>query len=148
MTKVYIAAAYGRREEMAQIAQPLVDAGHEITSRWLAGHHDKAPDGVELDSDAHWRWCAEDDIADLRAAEVCVSVLGGGNRSRGGRHVEFGLAFALGKRLIILGVPSRENVFHTLPGVEHYQSIAEVIEALQPRPRVWNGYSGPREIVY
>jgi hypothetical protein len=40
---------------------------------------------------------------------------GGG---KGGRHVEYGLALGLGKRLIICG--PRENIFHTLPQVEHY----------------------------
>lgn len=39
-----------------------------------------------------------------------------GRASRGGRHVEFGMALALGKRVIVVG--PRENVFHLLPEVE------------------------------
>lgn len=40
--------------------------------------------------------------------------------SRGGRHVEFGMALALAKRCIVIG--PRENVFHLLPQVEQYDS--------------------------
>ena len=38
-----------------------------------------------------------------------------GDRGRGGRHVEFGMAYAMGKSIIVIG--DRENVFHSLPGV-------------------------------
>ena len=42
--------------------------------------------------------------------------------TRGGRHAEFGIALALGKRVIVIG--PRENVFHALPAVERYESWA------------------------
>jgi hypothetical protein len=58
----------------------------------------------------------------LLAAEMVISFTGGGGK--GGRHVEFGLAVAAGKRLVVIG--PRENVFHCLPGV----SVVTDIEAL------------------
>jgi len=48
---------------------------------------------------------------------------------RGGRHVEFGLALAWGKRLMIVG--PRENVFHCLPQVEQYANMLQVCDALR-----------------
>lgn len=47
---------------------------------------------------------------------------------RGGRHVEFGLAVALGKRLIVIG--HRENLFHHLPAVEFFESPQEMMRSL------------------
>lgn len=49
--------------------------------------------------------------------------------SRGGRHVEFGLAVGRGKRCIVVG--PRENVFHLLPTVEHYADWAAALESLE-----------------
>jgi hypothetical protein len=50
------------------------------------------------------------------------------NGNRGGRHVEFGLAVALNKRLIVVGY--RENLFHWLPQVEFVSSWQEAKQAI------------------
>lgn len=38
-----------------------------------------------------------------------------GGRNRGGRHVEYGIALALSKDIVVVGEP--ENVFHNLAGI-------------------------------
>ena len=48
--------------------------------------------------------------------------------SRGGRHVEFGIALARSKRLIVVG--HRENVFHWLHMVEFYSEWLELLRKL------------------
>ena len=49
--------------------------------------------------------------------------------TRGGRHVEFGMALAWRKRVLVVG--PRETVFHTLGQVEHFWKWGpQVIEAL------------------
>lgn len=48
--------------------------------------------------------------------------------SRGGRHVEYGIALARGVRVIVVGF--RENIFHWLPQVEFHQDFSTVILAL------------------
>ena len=117
--KVYLAARYSRRMELAGYATELRDLGINVTSRWLLGLHDTPPEGVAPDSVEHWRWCAEDDIADVDAADVLVAfsepegVVAG--RGRGGRHVELGYAIAIGKPVIVVGY--RENVFCCLPQI-------------------------------
>ena len=35
--KVYLAARYGRRLEMLEVAKRLEATGHEVTSRWIRG---------------------------------------------------------------------------------------------------------------
>lgn len=116
---IYLAARYSRHVELQAYAADLVAAGHIVTSRWILGDHELRSDG-QSDAD-EWavRW-AQEDWDDLMAADAVISfteapglVVG---RARGGRHVEFGAALAVGKRCVIVG--HRENVFHFLPGVE------------------------------
>lgn len=133
--EVYLAARYGRIEEMNAIARELRDAGYAVDARWLLGEH-QIHDGalaVETAEDAmppEGRAFAQDDVEDLVAADIVISFTETprSSNSRGGRHVEFGMALALGKRLIVVG--PRENVFHCLPEVEVYRSWDEAKEQL------------------
>lgn len=126
--KIYLAAAYGRREEMLEVAKVVEAAGHTVTSRWIQGLHDTPPAGAEVDSPEHQRWCANDDLADIWMADCIINFTGGGNKSRGGRHVEFGFGIALELRLLIVG--ECENVFHHLEDVQRFDTIEEALAAL------------------
>lgn len=130
--KVYLAARYSRRLELAGYARELRDLGIEVTSRWLLGLHDTPPEGVAPEGVEHWRWCAEDDIADVDAADVLVALTEPeGNvvgRGRGGRHVELGYAIARGKAVIV--VAHRENVFCCLPQITFAPSWGEAVDCL------------------
>ena len=85
----------------------LLSIGDTVTSRWL--------DFRKMRS---WSFgIARQDCEDLIAADAVVTFTEIPNTilATGGRHVEFGLALAQGKRVIIVG--PRENVFHyLLPG--------------------------------
>ena len=70
---------------------------------------------------------ARNDSQDLAEADAVIVVTGEPSTS-GGLHAEFGMALALKKRLILVG--PRENVFHTLPQVEHYASWSQLVMAL------------------
>lgn len=109
--RIYLAGRYGRREELQEYGAELERLGHEITSRWLSGDHEDRR-GEARD--------AEEDIADVRRAELLLSFTESprSGSGRGGRHVEFGFALALGKRLALVG--PQENVFHTLPGLSQF----------------------------
>jgi hypothetical protein len=129
MSRVYLAARYGRREELLAHAVELAEDGHTVTSRWLLGSQQwDAPTlaaAIALEERRETppeaaRFAIED-WADLRTSEVLILFAeppGANAGARGGRHVEFGMAYALGKRCLVVG--GRENVFHLLPGVEHY----------------------------
>jgi hypothetical protein len=117
--KIYLASRFSRRQEMRLVRDMLASHGHYVTSRWIDLHddikaqeHSFVPEFLESNPG----FCAtytQHDIEDLTAADCVVSFTGQGDK--GDRHVEFGLAVALGKILILVG--PRENVFHTLPSV-------------------------------
>jgi nucleoside 2-deoxyribosyltransferase len=132
---IYLASRYSRRDQLRDLAAELRRMGHEITSRWLeeSSRPDcgTLPDGRSRIAPPEERSAfAAQDIEDVRAAELVVSITEpeDAKASRGGRHVEFGAAFAWGKRLVVIGY--RENVFHHLPGVEFHASQWDWLRAL------------------
>jgi hypothetical protein len=154
---VYIAARYGRREEMLGHKADLEAAGHRVTSRWLEGGHqipEIQDNGVDLPGTVEQaRSFAEEDIEDLLAAGgiVCFTEPPGLSPNRGGRHVEMGIALGLAytrfgdsatrcaafstrqvrlRRLLVVG--HRENVFCCLEEVEFYATWPEALAALEP----------------
>ena len=127
--RIYIAARYDRRFEMLGVAAALIRAGHDVTSRWIEG-------GRGGDSELV---AALEDVGDLAHADCLVTFTEQPERNvawaaRGGRHVEFGIALACGKRLCVVG--PRENVFHHLPSVEVYATVADLVAGLGGSPRV------------
>lgn len=125
--RIYIASRYDRRFEMLGVTGVLMRAGHVVTSRWIEGRGD----GPEV--------AAAEDLEDVLRADCLVSFTEEPAASvawsaRGGRHVEFGLALAAGRRLCIVG--PRENIFHFLPRVEIYGTLSDLVEGLVRPPRV------------
>lgn len=132
---IYLAARYSRRVELCEYRDELRAMGHTVQARWLDGGHQISDAGVPIgehgealvegDSGSHSDEAAtlrarfaNDDFDDVASADVVISFtekprsnLG----TRGGRHVEHGIALALGKHVIVVGY--RENLFHWLPVV-------------------------------
>jgi hypothetical protein len=124
--RIYLAARFDRSAEMLDVAAALSRIGHFVTSRWIHGRAN-SPDLLS----------AVEDLEDLSDADCLVSFTeqpteGVPWAARGGRHVEFGVALATGKRLYIVG--TRENIFHHLPRVEVYRNLAELLDVLAPNP--------------
>lgn len=126
--KVYLASRYSRRPEMKSISRVLEHNGIAVTSRWL---DETISPGSQL-SDVTPAFCLETalaDLEDIRQADTMVffsedPTVG---TPRGGRHFEMGYASGIGKRLVVIGGP--ENIFHYLPGVIHYASLGDFIDA-------------------
>lgn len=120
--KVYLAARFSRRDELATYREQLIRYGHTCECRWLTdpAHRIEVDD---LRSNAHRfnQELAWHDLHDLAAADTCVFFAPGG--SRGGCHVEFGYALAAGKRLVWVG--ERGHVFSYLPAVEQFDTFEE-----------------------
>lgn len=119
--KIYLAARYTRRAEMETIADFLKTKGFKITAQWVYGAEEKEEMTREQ--------IALMDIADVDASDLVLSFTHprGTLTSGGGRHVEFGYAYAKGKKLVNIG--ERENVFHDLPGVETYPDLGSWLNA-------------------
>ena len=128
--RIYIAARYDRRFEMLGVAA-APDARRP--RRDVAGGSKAAVAAIrELVA-------ALEDVGDLAHADCLVTFTEQPERgvawaARGGRHVEFGIALACGKRLCVVG--PRENVFHHLPSVEVYATVADLIVGLGGPPMV------------
>lgn len=115
MSKYYLAARYSRREELVKYADALRSMGHTVTSRWLAGNHQINDAGLSEEGSAEERErFAQEDWADVLAADVLLAFTEPprSTASRGGRHVEFGIAIGAGIDVAVIG--PRENVFHCL----------------------------------
>ena len=125
--KIYLAATYSRNAEMRGARDVLESFGYEITSRWIDDPAVYDEGRLESDTAACGRF-AEATLGDILGAETVISFTGGGGK--GGRHVEFGLAVALGKRLVVVG--PREHVFHTLPQVEWFPDWPRLVIAWSP----------------
>jgi hypothetical protein len=138
--KIYLASRYSRHDEMQGVRDVLEAVGHQVTSRWIDCHTDVTGDYTASFTPEflaeHPADCAplgQHDLDDLITADFVVSFTCG-TGGKGGRHVEFGYALALGKRMAIVG--PRENVFHTLPQVEHYLTWPAFVIALQQQAEV------------
>lgn len=125
--RFYLAAMYSRHEELRMYADVLENHGHVVTSRWINGE-DQALDSELLHQCNRERAqrLLQDDLEDLFAADTLIAFTEAPQEgsSRGGRHVEFGIALAHGLRLFVIG--PRENLFYLVPGVRGYRSFDEL----------------------
>lgn len=149
MTRVYLAASYSRRVELLQYRQDLELLGYTVTSRWLNGTHQIADDGrpigeagellvegtsVETPAVELRRHFLREDMEDVAACDILVSFTEPprSEHSRGGRHVEHGMALAFRKYLVIVG--PRENLFHWHPNTVQFDTWDEALAAFETRP--------------
>lgn len=127
--KIYLAARYTRLPELNHHRSFLRSLGHDITSRWLDGHHQASNTdllGEQAPEHDRTRFALED-WEDLAKADMVINFTEAPRttNSRGGRHVEFGAALAMGKITVVIG--PRENVFHCLPGIRAFESWKDFV---------------------
>ena len=99
---VYLSARHMRRPELLAARERLVAAGVRVTARWLDGFD--LPGGIGPAS-----------RQDIERCDACV-LLGDERGDSGHRHVEFGMAMALGKPIVVVA-PEAENHWQRLPEV-------------------------------
>ncbi len=132
--KIYIAARFSRRPEANALAHKLKELGHTITSRWVRPDCDHVmPTGLSMQAaDSERQRFAQEDVADVKSCDCMISLMEEPrNNSRGGRHVEFGMALALGKLCVLIG--PRETVFHHLPNVTWYMDMDDFLSIWSAR---------------
>jgi len=116
---IYIAAPYSCRNFAIAVMTTLELRGHVVTSRWLKDDSETLND----------EW-ARNDLYDVASADAlfALNLPGWEDKGTGGRHVEFGYALALGKRIVLVG--QRSNIFHYLNAVLVVSTIDEAMDAL------------------
>jgi hypothetical protein len=155
ISTVYLAARYSRRLELCRYREDLDRIGVSVTSRWLNGDHQIGDHGTPIgetgtsliegyaggnspEAAALRLSFAQEDVSDVMAADIVISFTEPprSTASRGGRHVEFGLALGLwlsqpggpAGRLWVVGY--RENVFHWLPWIQFFPTWEHALGAL------------------
>lgn len=128
--KLYLAAQYARRDELREHKAALEPLGIEVTSRWL---DEQEPLNSQMGekSDSWYVETATIDLEDVDRADGVVffseNPLVG--IPRGGRHVEFGYALGTGKPVYVIG--PKENVFHYIDRVYHFNTLEGFIVAFK-----------------
>lgn len=137
--EIYLAARYSRREELCGYRQQLREVGHDVPAVWLNGQHQISDTGtpigesgetlVEGDDGSRSAHAAElrskfarEDLSDVQSCDLLISFTEPprSKASRGGRHVEFGMALGLMKPVWVVG--HRENLFHWLGSVRFFET--------------------------
>ncbi len=124
--RVYLAARYSRIDELNSYKAELEGRGLVITSRWLTGEYRfQEAQAAEQGVPDIGLIVAQHDVEDIESSDtvICFTESPRSNHSRGGRHVEFGMALALTKNIVIVG--PLENVFYCLPQIERYNDWAD-----------------------
>jgi len=123
--KVYLAAPYSRKDEIKGYAEELRAGGVTVTSSWLEEPHTPTTQMQDLTHEEHLKYAVQD-VKDVHAAKLLVFFTDPtGTIVRGGRHVEFGIALERRMPIFVIG-EQRENIFHHMPGVMHFESWEKV----------------------
>ena len=147
--RIYLAARYSRREELCGYREQInALSGHAVEACWLNGKHQISDTGTPIGDHGESLVEGDDGSTNVRAAELrgkfaaedfrdvimCDMLIAfteppRSNASRGGRHVEFGIALGRMKRVWIVG--PRENIFCWLEDVRQFETFEAAIEQLR-----------------
>lgn len=134
MISIYLAARFGRRDELVGYSLLLRERGYNVTSRWLTQHQKIDLHAKDASYTERQRMeFALHDYEDVMRAQRIIAFTedprenAPGGR-RGGRHVELGMALVSGKHVYVVG--HRENVFCHLPQVMYYENFNQLLEVL------------------
>src|SRR6266699_945480 len=119
--KIYIAHNFSARSWLMGVVKQLEILGHPCTSAWIW-------------NDSHVgisEFGALSDLASINKADCLVLFVDQFGPTPGkGKYVEFGYAYAQGKRIILVGEDT-QNVFYALPGLERVAGGEELLVLLR-----------------
>jgi hypothetical protein len=110
--------------------------GHECTSRWIASDRKFGSSDYSDDERRQMAMMDEEDVRRATGGLILLAEMPG-HFVPGGKHVEAGIALAVGYPVYVVG--RRENVFHWHPSVSVFESIEELFvhlneAAVEKRP--------------
>lgn len=120
-TNLYLAASWSRKNEIADLAdniQRTYPGIFHIVSTWVDEEHEHHSSQYPYAAD-YLQSIAIQNAAELDAADVLILFADDPTVPKigGGKHWEFGYAYARQKTCIIVGL--QEHVFYHMPGVFH-----------------------------
>lgn len=129
--RLYLAAAWSRKSEIRAVAQEINQIDRPrlyVQSRWLL-EPGEAYGGTKGDLTPTMR--AITDIEDVAQADMLVrftdrvdSELVSARLITGARMFEMGYAYALGKKIVVVG--GIQPIFDYLPGIVHVADVSEL----------------------
>lgn len=131
-TRVYVAASWSRKAEMAGVQERLAKEGYAIVSTWPnepdGPHHTQ--DTVRY-TDAYLEDVAVRDKQEIASCDVLLFFANNPKTPQigGGRHFELGYATGREKEVIIVG--AAEHVFWHLPTFMHASTWADILRHLR-----------------
>lgn len=145
---IYLSSAYPRRKEMQKYKEQLISIGYKVRACWLNGEHHKTKEGriiekkdkciIDVQSSNTEHLCkmyASGDLRDTLHADIiiCFTEPPNSTLGHGGRHVELGISIA--RKIEILVVGDRENLFHWLPQIKVFKTWEECFNTLKERKK-------------
>ncbi len=137
--KIYLAARYSRRLELCGYREQLRKMGHTVNAVWLDGQHQISDTGMPIGESGEALVEGDDgptgarsvtlrnkfageDFRDIISCDMLIAFTEPprSNASRGGRHVELGIALGTMKRVWVVGY--RENLFCWLDDVRFFET--------------------------
>lgn len=127
--RIYLAAAWSRKDEMNGIAQELNRIpGVYVDSRWLSEEASEYGGQPILEVR---RNRAQIDVSDVSDADVLVRLTDDLSAkmipsclATGARMFEMGLAYSLGKKIVVVG--GYQPIFDYLPEIIHVKDVEEL----------------------
>ncbi len=125
MEFVYLAAPESYQAMMRQWRADLASLGYSVTSTWLDRD---IPTDIDVATSLEYPDWALQDLADIVRADAVISCTLE-STGRGGRHAEFGMGVAFGRRMVRIG--PAEHLFHRLPLVDCFPDWVTFVLAVQ-----------------
>lgn len=133
MARIYLAASYGRKEEMQKYAKDIENKElGVVTSRWIyrPGTCDVDVKMLHRTPDLCKKFALHD-MEDMEASN-CFILFTGDSLSTGGRHTELGMALRMKCIEAIYIIGPRENVFQCLDyKVHQFSSWKEFLDGVE-----------------
>ncbi len=120
--KYYVAGKWQERDKIKDIMELLKKNGHEITCDWTLHEFDKNIGVIGTISQLCHYAC--EDLVGIDNAETCVFIFENDFKYRG-TLVEFGMALALDKHIVIIGHQQDSCIFVNMKGIDKYNTFLE-----------------------
>lgn len=136
---IYLSARYSSAKLCNAAMVFLKPTGHAVTSRWhraiSAGGH-----GEWNFSRAQAERYSQENLIDIAAADILIgwvddeAVAGARTLQRGARHTELGVAWGLGKTIILISGGAAgeiEHIYQAMPNIKFVGDLQEAIKFLE-----------------